>query len=493
METGKRPESGTIRFLEPEAILHRTICDLWGPLKAIGRHDLLEASGRNVVSFSLEAMAASAGSALLVQRSITCRLVGKALCGLGKFADATVACQVAELTAHRALAQAPGDPTALEALALALDLTGDLSFNRGKADLAQLRHEEARVLWKKMAKRTVATEEGLAVNGHLLGRCFWRRRALDSALGFQTEAVNSLRRLSGDMPWVPSLAGELAAALGWMANTLRDQGKLDEAVDCTRESHRIRRELHLMDPLDMLLQSDCIWSVGNLGLLLAAKGQLVEARALLEANLADQKELLRRQPDNTEFVNTAHFHGGLLCDLFLYGDDVEKAHEFNSLALEYCFHSSQRDAGVFRSNQMCFAMTRFAEISFAKDEVSVAQVYAAQAIEAGKVALNTDPANTIYIKAFCRALVADACIRRKARASAISQKRFEEAANYCVRYKPSPDDPLDNHLLAATLIGCERVREAEPVLARMAERGTALPILRWLCREFGLELIAIAE
>lgn len=105
---------------------------------------------------------------------------------------------------------------------------------------------------------------------------------------------------------------DFSITANWIGDVLRDQGRLQEALDTYQSALAVRKSLVGLHPRHLELQRDLCVSHNKVGEALRAQGRFPEALTAYRAALAMAKDLVERGPGNTEWKNDlAIVHGNI--------------------------------------------------------------------------------------------------------------------------------------------------------------------------------------
>jgi serine/threonine protein kinase len=144
-------------------------------------------------------------------------------------------------------------------------------------------------------------------------------RQYEARLAFR-EALAIQRKLAEDFPRIPlhrERQAQTASDLGVLLLLTIDPACMGEAEQVLRESLAMREKLAAESPATPRYQSELAATQQNLASVRRLRGDLAEARALVEQAIARQKNALSANPDQPDYRRFLHTHYGCLTDILL--------------------------------------------------------------------------------------------------------------------------------------------------------------------------------
>jgi len=133
---------------------------------------------------------------------------------------------------------------------------------------------------------------------------YFQRRFTEAARELDT-ALPTMEGLASKNPGNPEYQGELSIMLAWLADSRRDEGRLDLAIVARRKQIALLRNQISAGKTDVQLQEKLIFAKQALGNLLADTGNLQLAIDALKSAIADSETLIAIEPNNATWRGSA--------------------------------------------------------------------------------------------------------------------------------------------------------------------------------------------
>lgn len=300
---------------EAEGLVEFMLTDLRGKLEGVGRLELLEDIGRRAQSYYRRMPPDTLDEDSLARNARSLLLIGEMGNLRGDMDEAVMAFAEAHATTAELLERSPDDPDHIYGHAQSAFWLGLLDWQRGRVAPARRAFEEYEELARRLVTMDPERVEWRAELGYAQsnlgtlhiegGRFAAAERAFRSCL----ELFEGIaRELPEDVAWQI----EVAQSHGWLADAMREQLRLDAALEARGRELAIYREQEALHPDDRRLVGRSIMAYRSVGNLELARGRPEAARAALEQARVIAEDLRALDADNTLWMDIS---AGVLLDL----------------------------------------------------------------------------------------------------------------------------------------------------------------------------------
>lgn len=289
------------RRAQAENLVDFMLGDLRQRAEQIGRLDLLESVGDEVIAYFGQLGPRDLDDRALAQQARALTLVGEAQLALGNSDRALRAFdeawrRSAELaTRHRA------DRELLYDRGQAEFWVGFVHLQRGDREAAwdwMTRYRDSAMQLHVLDPDNPEVQLELAYGESNLGAlAFGEGRLAEAKMAYQRAGEN-LRSLIAQAPERDDFRFELAETLSWTGAILERQGRVAESRAQLQETTTMLAELHKAHPLNREYQARLASELTNFARLSVASGDLEDAVAQYQESLRHSTELLRHDPRN---------------------------------------------------------------------------------------------------------------------------------------------------------------------------------------------------
>jgi eukaryotic-like serine/threonine-protein kinase len=466
------------RRAQAENLVDFMLGDLRERAEQIGRLDLLETVGDEVVAYFGQLGARDLDDRALAQQARALTLVGEAQLALGNSDRALRAFDEAWRRSAELAARHRADR--------------ELLYNRGQAEFwvgyVHLQRGDRGAAWDWMTSyRDTAMQLHvldpdnpdvrleLAYGESNLGALAVGEGRLAEAKTAYDRAGENLRSLIAQAPERDDLQFELAESLSWVGAILERQGRVRESRAQLQETAAMLAALHRAHPLNRGYQARLASELTNLARLSAASGDLEDAVAQYQESLRHSAELLRHDPRNNAWRRNLAIAQLGKADALLRLDRPREAdlqakeglHEAQQLAEADPTHA---DWARLRAR----AQATSAATALSLGELDAAQALAEEALEAQREApVGWDLVVEASGTAELQMIVGD--VRRATAGHAAAVPHWRAGLEALERVPANTHSPMVMQLEAELLSRLARCEEAEQVRTRLASLGAWAP------------------
>jgi tetratricopeptide (TPR) repeat protein len=455
---------------EAEGLVGFMLGDLRQKLEPIGKLDALDAVGAQALRYFEKQDKSELSEPALAQRSKALTLMGE-IAQTRADLDGALA-RYAEAMAGTAemVRRDPDDPQRLFEHAQNVFLVGEVARIRGLLDRAEAAAQEYRTLAYRMA----AIEPGNArwrmetqyADANLGIVYLARRRFPEASRQFQT-ALGTIERIAAGAPANRDYQQNFSLSLAWLADALRSEGKLDEAI-ANRE-----RQVALLTRLgargnDVAYRQDLIVAYQALGRLFASKGDFGLAMQHHRAAVAEAEALIPTEPDNMRWVAFASSSKLALAKVLAASGSHEEAGRQARSGCELVGRLLRRDRSVAAWRDIhrdCLSAR--AELSIAAGAVEEAASLARQLLQSAVAEPDAKGIEGRYRIAAARQLLGDVAQRSGDAQGA----RAAWQAAFDALPRNVAERPGDKFARAEILKRLGRSREAQPIINQLNAIG----------------------
>jgi tetratricopeptide (TPR) repeat protein len=384
---------------QAEGLVAFMLGDLKDKLEPIGRLDALDGVGARVLSYYSKQDTAQLSDGALLQRSRALSLMAEVAYLRGDLDGAQRLYREAMAGTAETIRRKPDDPQPVYDHAQNVFWAGDIARQLGRIPEAETAMRE----YKRLGDRMVALDpdnmkwrmEQQNADANLGVLLFEQRRFAEATSQF-TRALGNIQALATADPTNGDYQKSLTESQTWLADGLKAEGHLEEAV-ALRERHVALLQQLLQRTGDVEYRQKLVPAERYLGELYALRGEIPQALAHYRAAVAHSELLIVREPDNSRW---RYFSARARMDLakaLLAGGDKAAAATETDAACNVTSRLIATDSNVhrWRANlRDCFELR--AQLALANGAPAEALGFAAKAIATGKSVASTDPVEDRY-------------------------------------------------------------------------------------------------
>lgn len=287
---------------EAEALVEFMLTDLRDRLKGVGRLDVMSSVNARALRYYSNQDLAHLPPESLERRARLLHAMGEDDEVRGDMAAALKLFQEARRTTGALLAAAPADPERIFAHAQSEYWVAFIDWREGRFSAAEAGFERYAALAGRLLAIDPANPDWRMEAGYAesnLGMMALRDRG--DAAGAQVRfarALDQFQAAARARPNDADIRRELADAFGWLADSQRDQGRLDEARASRLEEARLIADLRAADPKNSVYARDHLGNALGLAQIELDAGQAAGARDRLSATYAEAVALAAADPDD---------------------------------------------------------------------------------------------------------------------------------------------------------------------------------------------------
>jgi tetratricopeptide (TPR) repeat protein len=407
---------------EAEGLVAYMVGDLKDKLEPIGKLDALDGVASRVLAYYQKQDTADLSDAALLQRSRALSITAQVAYARGNQLSALKLYQEAQAGTKEAVRRNPDDPQRLYDHAQNVFWIGEISRFRGQLGAAEAAYSS----YKKLAGRMVALQpdnlrwkmEAQYAEANL-GIVYYQQRRLPEADRAFGQALAMIEPLASIDPNNGTYQKSLAEGLGWLADTERAEGRIDEAIALRRRQIDLLTRLEgSTDDVDYAMRA--IPAHQALAMLFEFRGQPAAAETELRMAIAKAARLISVDAQNAvakTLAAGAHLELGKVLLASDAGDAVGEANIGCALASQLM----AKGQTMFRWRQAqseCFALR--ARLALAGKVSENPIELAERAVTAGRNLNSGDAISDSYLLASYQRLLGDAQARAGNRAAATS-------------------------------------------------------------------------
>ena len=295
---------------EAEGLVGFMLGDLREKLEPIGRLDALDAVGSRALQYFEKQDKSELSDAALAQRSRALTLMGEIAQTSGDLDGALRRYREAMAGTAEAVRRQPDHGQRIFEHAQNVFWVGSIAFQRGRTEEALAAFK----LYKNLADQLTAIDEdraewqleGIYADTNL-GIVLFRQGRFGEASAAFRSGLKAIEALAAANPNNRAYQDQLSEALAWLSQAQESVGTLNEAI-ALRE-----RQLELMERIsgpagpDAPLKKKIVVAHQALGRLFAAHGETRQSLTHLHSAIALNDELMRTEPNNTEWARNGAF------------------------------------------------------------------------------------------------------------------------------------------------------------------------------------------
>ena len=315
---------------QAESLIEFMVGDLRDKLEPIGKLDVLDGVGSRVLAYYSKQDTSELSDDALVQRSRALNLMAEVAYDRGNFVEAERLYQQAVAGTAEAVRRSPDESTRLYDHAQNVFSMGEVARFAGRPGQSEAAYRQ----YKRIADQMAALEpdnlkyrmEVLYADENIGISLLNEGRFAEANLHF-VNAVRPIGSLASLYPANATYHKEYATALAWVADSLRAQGKYDEAVAARQ------KQISTLDQLvstvaDSDDQSRLIVAHEGLGVMLTERGQLDVGVREFQSAARQAETLIPIEPRNAQWKRQlADVRLQLANALFIQGKRDDAAQE----------------------------------------------------------------------------------------------------------------------------------------------------------------------
>jgi tetratricopeptide (TPR) repeat protein len=293
---------------EAEGLVGFMLGDLRSKLEPLGRLDALDAVGSRALEYYQQQDKGSLSDESLAQRAKALTLMGEIANTRGQLDTALKLYREALASTGEALRRDPENPQRLYDHAQNVFWVGYVNSQRGRLDRAAAAFRE----YRRLADAMIAHEAGnrrwrlekiYADNG--LGVILMKQQSYRESAATFREVLAASEALLASEPNNRDFQDRLIEALAWLADAREASGDLDGALSLRERQFALLERLSATRGTDPPLKRAMMTAHRVMGRLFASRGETDEAMSHLQKAAALADELIRTEPDNTEWAQYA--------------------------------------------------------------------------------------------------------------------------------------------------------------------------------------------
>ncbi|GAA3900236.1 TIR domain-containing protein [Sphingomonas limnosediminicola] len=454
---------------EAEGLVAYMVGDLKDKLEPIGKLDALDGVASRVLAYYSKQDASELSDAALIQRSRALSITAQVAYLRGRYEQARALYRQALAGTEEAVRRTPDDPQPIFEQAQNAFWLGEIARMDGQADAAIEYYRQ----YKQLADRLVQLApdnlkwrmEAL-YGAEDLGISLYNKRRYDQALAQFQGALSPMQNLMALDPANGTYRVEMAKLMGWLADSNRALGRLNEAIATRTREIAFLNEALARSPSDVGLLEQVIYAHQGLGNLLVLHGQAAEGIAEFRLAVANADHLLPVEPTNALWKGaaaTAHLE--LAKALLATHDRAAAEHETGAA----CALVAALGGASDRRQSGCLAMQ--ARLALDAGDGAEAAALARQALSAARHFHAEDPNKDKFYLAGLYRLTGDALQRSGDRGGAMSA--WASALAILPADVPELSTEIDEHALILERLG--RAEEARPLKSALKNMGYTRP------------------
>jgi tetratricopeptide (TPR) repeat protein len=459
---------------QAESLISFMLGDLKDKLEPIGKLDALDGVGGRVLAYYHNQPIAELSDSALSQRSQALSLMADVATQRGNTDSALRLYREAMAGTAEAIRRKPSDPQRIFDHAQNVFYVGEIAYRSGQLDEAAARFTE----YKQLADRMVALDPNnmkwrmeVANSRANLGAVRLTQRQFGEASALAEQALRAIEALSTFDPKNRDYQQSLVESLAWSADAERDDGHLGVAI-ALRERHVALLNSLLAASGDASYRSRLVPGESKLGALYAMRGQADLAAQHMRAAVAQGNELMRIEPNNSNWLEYAAQANNYLAYMLLVSGKLDEAAAQNDASCAIVSRLLLKDATIadWRADlRRCWLMR--ARISLARASYADAVTASEKAIAVARSVKSTDPGADAFGVASAYRVLGDA---RNASGDGAGAAGAWRAAFQALPHVSAERPPeMREHAIILERLG--RSGEAQEINQKLAISGYRLP------------------
>ncbi|MBA3512244.1 toll/interleukin-1 receptor domain-containing protein [Sphingomonas sp.] len=458
---------------EAEGLVGFMLGDLRQKLEPLGRLDVLDSVGARALQYYQKQDTSNLSDAALAQRSKALTLMGEIANTRGNLDTALRLYNEAFAGTAEALRRVPDDPQRLFDHSQNVYWVGYIDWQRGQLERAANAFREYRRLAQRMVELEPSNprwrlEETYADNS--LGAVLIKQQHYREASARLAEALAVSEALLASEPGNEDFQDRLVQALAWLADAREYSGDLDGALSLRERELALLERLARARGTDLQLRRDTLTAHRVLGRLFTSRGESQKALTHLQKAAALADELIRTEPDNTEWAQNAAVTDLDLGELQLAIGQSEAAGVSARAGCAIVTRLIERDSSValWRSTIRGQCLALRARLALARNAPAEAQALAAAraSIARAELARQASPETQFAV---AEAELLRGQIAERLGDSVAARKAWVTAAAVWPKTSELRPEQLARQVLLLNRLG--RPQEAKLVARRLAEIG----------------------
>ena len=293
---------------EAEGLVGFMLGDLRTKLEPLGRLDVLDSVGARALAYYQAQDKGSLSDAALAQRAKALTLMGEIANTRGNLDTALKLYREALASTGESLRREPENPQRLFEHAQNVFWVGYVDSQRGRMDRAAAAFRE----YQRLAQAMIAIEPGnhkwqleKIYADNSLGVVLIKQQSYREASTTFRGALEASEALLAAEPNNRDFQNRLVEALAWLADAREFTGDLDGALSLRERQFALLERLSETRGTDPPLKRGIMTAHRVMGRLFASRGETDKALTHLQEAAALADELIRTEPDNTEWAQYA--------------------------------------------------------------------------------------------------------------------------------------------------------------------------------------------
>ncbi len=370
---------------EAEGLVGFMLGDLRSKLEPLGRLDVLDSVGTRALDYYEKQDTGSLSDAALAQRSKALTLMGEIANTRGNLDTALKLYREALASTAESLRRDPENPQRLFDHAQNVFWVGYVDSQRGRMDRAADAFRE----YQKLAQAMIALERGnhkwqleKIYADNSLGVVLIKQQKYREASDTFRDALEASEALLASEPNNRDFQNRLAEALAWLADAREFSGDLDGALSLRERQFALLERLSATRGADTWLKRGIMTAHRVKGRLFASRGETDIALTHLQKADALADELIRTEPDNTEWAQFAAGSTLDLGELQLAVGQAEAAGVSTRAGCGIANRLAERDSSVvqWRATLRGACLTLRAKLALARNAPGEARALAARRV-----------------------------------------------------------------------------------------------------------------
>jgi tetratricopeptide (TPR) repeat protein len=381
-EANLQRELASFHQSKAEELVSFMLGDLRESLEPIGRLDVLDAVGDEVLGYFSSQPTGSADTAMVVKQASALRQVGEIRVQQGRLAEGLEAFTSAMVVLEDAL------PRSVNQEELLFEI-GQLNFWIADAHLRKFEYEQAELRATKYLETSLELQlldpenpdyrMEVAWGYNNLGTLAHKRGNLDRASSFFSQTLDIQRSLVEDFPDELDYLSELAHTTSWAAAMESARGSLGNALDLYRQELALHESVaaQVEDTRQLIMQAR---AQGWIAATLSAMGRYGEA---MRPNLDAQsffRIVVAHDPDNVEWAMEYYWHQHQFARYQIWIQQLDEAIESLQVVREVLGDEPATDAGADNLRLHAALSTGFAYVRLLQGHIPQARAEATHAL-----------------------------------------------------------------------------------------------------------------
>ena len=287
---------------EADGLIEYMLTDLRKQLEPVGRLEVLDGVGKRAMDYYARQKLEDLSDSELGRRARATMLVAEVQNVRGDNAGALPAFQQAARTTQALLERDPDDPERLYNHGQSLFWVGYIAWQHGRMEKAREALEGYSDISHELAARDRDNlewqmEEAYSLSN--LGTMDLEEGKLASALGYFQHSLDLVDTVSAKEGRPVARQVELGESHSWVSTTLRDLGRIEDAIEVRRRELAIYAPLRRADPGNVDIIYAEAYAAAAMGNMLFDRGDFAGAREMLDRSIALAEEQIAADPQNT--------------------------------------------------------------------------------------------------------------------------------------------------------------------------------------------------